>query len=104
MLKRRYEILLPLRHNDGRPVSDEKLNQTREELVDQFDALSVHPQSILGIWVHEGVRYEDTSVRFTVDVDDTPESRQFFIEFKQILLGRFEQIDIYIASFPVDIL
>src|SRR5947199_353641 len=63
MLKRRYEILLPLRHNDGRPVSDDKLNQTREDLVDRFDGVSVQPQSILGIWVHDGVRYEDTSVR-----------------------------------------
>lgn len=33
MLKRRYEMLLPLQHNDGRPVSDDKLNQTREEIV-----------------------------------------------------------------------
>jgi hypothetical protein len=62
MLRRRYEILLPLKHNDGRPVSDEALNQTREELVDQFEGVSVVPQSVLGIWVHEGVRYEDTSV------------------------------------------
>ena len=56
MLRRRYEILLPLRHNDGRPVSDEALNQTREELVEHFDAVSVQPQSIQGIWLHEGVR------------------------------------------------
>jgi hypothetical protein len=104
MLKRRYEILLPLKHNDGRPVSDDKLNQTREELVNQFDAVSVQPQSILGIWLHEGVRYEDTSVRLMVDVDDTAENRQFFADFKQVLLQRFEQIEIYIASYPVDIL
>jgi hypothetical protein len=104
MLKRRYEILLPLRHNDGRPVSDDKLNQTREELVEQFDGISVQPQSILGIWIHEGTRYEDTSVRLTVDVDDTPENREFFAGLKQTLLQRFEQIDMYIASYPVDIL
>jgi len=104
MLRRRYEILLPLRHNDGRPVSDDKLNQTREELVNQFEGVSVQPQSILGIWVHEGARYEDTSVRLTVDVDDTPENRQFFLQFKATLLTRFEQIEIYIASYPVDIL
>src|SRR5437867_1005045 len=45
MLRRRYEILLPLRHNDGRLVSDDQLNQTREELVEQFDGVSVQPQS-----------------------------------------------------------
>ena len=104
MLRRRYEILLPLRHNDGRPVSDDILNQTREELVERFDGVSVQPQSILGIWWHEDVRYEDTSVRLTVDVEDTPENRQFFIEFKATLLQRFEQIEIYIVSYPVDIL
>jgi hypothetical protein len=104
MLRRRYEIQLPLKHNDGRPVSDDKLNQTREELVERFDGISVQPQSILGIWVHEGVRYEDTSVKLIVDVDDTPENRQFFSDFKQILLQRFEQVEIYIASFSVDIL
>jgi hypothetical protein len=104
MLRKRYEILLPLRHNDGRLVSDEKLNETREELVNQFDGISVQPQSILGIWVHEGTRYEDTSVRLTVDVDDTPENREFFVQFKTTLLERFEQVEIYIVSYPVDIL
>ena len=104
MLKRRFEILLPLRHNDGRPVSDDKLNQTREELVERFEGISVQPQSILGIWVREAARYEDTSVRLTVDVEDTPENRQFFVNFKMTLLQRFEQIEVYIASYPVDIL
>ena len=54
--------------------------------------------------MHEGVRYEDTSVRLTVDVDDTPENRQFFIDFKATLLQRFEQVEIYVVSHPVDIL
>jgi hypothetical protein len=104
MLRRRYEILLPLRHNDGRPVSDDRLNQTREELVNRFEGVSVQPQSILGIWVYEGARFEDTSVRLTVDVDDTPENHQIFLQLKATLLTRFEQIEIYIASYPVDIL
>jgi hypothetical protein len=104
MLKRRYEILLPLKHNDGRPVSEEVINLTREELVARFDGISVHPQSILGIWVHEGVRYEDNSVRWTIDVEDTPENREFLMDFKAVLLQRFEQLEIYIASYPVDIL
>lgn len=104
MLKRRYEILLPLKYNDGKPVSDAVLNQTREDLVQQFDAVSVQPQSVAGIWIHEGVRYEDTSVKLSLDVDDTPDNRQFFSTFKMTLMQRFEQIEIYIASYPVDIL
>ena len=104
MLRRRYEILLPLKHNDGRSVDDEKFDRTREELVAEFGAISVHPESVRGIWMHEGARYEDVSIRLTVDVDDSPESRLFFTNFKQTLLERFEQIEIYIVSYPVDIL
>ena len=65
MPKRRYEILLPLRHNDGRPVAPEKFNETRQDLVAQFGAVSFHPQSIVGIWISEGQRYEDELVRLS---------------------------------------
>jgi hypothetical protein len=56
MRKRRYEILLPVRHNDGRPVSWELLEQTREELVARFGGITVAPQTYLGIWVQESTR------------------------------------------------
>ncbi len=39
-----------------------------------------------------------------VDVEDTPEDRQFFVEFKVVLLERFEQLEIYIVSYPIDVL
>jgi hypothetical protein len=95
---------LPLKHNDGRSVSPELIYQTREELVAQFGALSFLPNAILGIWQHEGRRFEDELLRLVIDVDDTPENHQFMTNFKAVLLERFEQIDIYIASYPMDIL
>ncbi len=94
---------MPLTHNDGRPVSPEKLKQTREEIVAEFGAISISPSPIQGIWAHEGKRYEEESIRFTIDVDDTLENQQFFLQLKAGLLERFEQIEIYIASYPVDI-
>jgi len=104
MLKRRYETLLPLRYNDGRPVSEELFEQTRQELVAQFGGLCFQPNVLRDISVHEGMRYEDELLRFVVDVDDTPENQQFFAQYKATLLQRFKQIEIYIASYPVDIL
>jgi hypothetical protein len=53
---------------------------------------------------NEGQRYEDELVRFIVDVEDTPDSVCFFSNLKARLLERFEQVDIYIASYSVDIL
>jgi hypothetical protein len=49
-------------------------------------------------------RYEILLPLKSIDVEDSPETRQFFSQFKQKLLERFKQIEIYIASFPIDIL
>jgi hypothetical protein len=103
MRKRRYEILLPVRHNDGRLVSWDLLEQTREELVARFRGITVAPQTYLGIWVQEDVRFEEEMRRFTVDVDNTAGNRQFFARYKGKLRERFEQIEIYIVSYLVDI-
>jgi hypothetical protein len=104
MQKRRYEMRLPLKYNDGRPVEDEKVYQTREELISRFDAVEMLPGLAQGTWVHEGTRYDDDLRRVIVDVDDTPENRQFFLDFKGVLRERFEQVEVYIVSYPVEIL
>jgi hypothetical protein len=94
---------LSVTYNDGRPIEPEKLYQTRDELVAQFGAVSLVPHPVLGVWVREGARYEDELRRLTVDVDDTPENQHFFAGLKARLCERFEQIEIYIVSYPVDI-
>jgi hypothetical protein len=103
MRKRRCEILLPLKHNDGRAVAGEAFEQTREELVARFGAVTIAPHTLLGVWTHDDQRYEDELIKFVVDVGDSPENEQFLAGLKQVLLDRFEQLEIYIASYPVDI-
>jgi hypothetical protein len=103
MLRRRFEILLPLQYNDGSPVSVEDLTLTREELLGHFGGISIQPGTIAGVWIYEGTRYEDSLVRITVDVEDSPENRQFFADWKPALLHRFRQIEIYITSFLIDV-
>src|SRR5262249_59734646 len=104
MGKRRYEILLPLTHNDGRPVDPEKCRQTQAELIDRFNGTSLLPGTVRGFWVHEGRQYEDESLQIRVDAGTTKEGRQFFVRLKGALKERFEQIDIYIVSYAIDIL
>jgi hypothetical protein len=58
--------------------------------------------SIQGIWVHEGIRYEDDTRRIVIDVDDTPDNREFFVIYKPTLCERFDQVEIYIVSYPLD--
>lgn len=104
MQKRRYEILLPLQFNDGSPIPEEAHYLTREELIARFDAVSTYPGTVAGIWVHQGTRYEDSLVRMVVDVEDTPENRQFFVDWKPILRARFQQLEIYFTATVVEVI
>ena len=87
---RRYEVLLPLRFNDGQPVSDALLAETVLELRQRFGAVSSETQIIQGHWENEGLVFRDQLARVFVDVPDTPDNRQFFIRLKERLKSRFQ--------------
>jgi hypothetical protein len=95
-------MLLPLRYNDGRDIETDIFGQTWDELIAHFGAISERPGSIQGAWVYEGQRYEDDLLCWFVDADDTDETRQFFADYKAVLLQRFQQIEMYIISYPIE--
>jgi len=74
---RRYEILLPLRFNDGKPVAKALLAATVLELEARFGAVSSETQIIHGRWRGGGKAFADDLIRVYVDVEDTPEVRSF---------------------------
>jgi hypothetical protein len=100
---RRYEILLPLRFNDGQPVPWELVGETLLELRRRFSAVSWETQTIRGMWEHEGTEFQDDLVRVFVDVPDLPEHRQFFADLKGHLKSRFQQLDIWMTTYPIDV-
>lgn len=101
---RRYEILLPLRFNDGRPVPGDLIADTLLELRERFGAVSSETQTIHGLWEHQGQVFRDDLVRIFVDVPDLPENRQFFVEFKERAKGKFQQLEIWLATYVIEIL
>jgi len=101
---RRFEILLPRRFNDGQAVPDELIADTLLELEERFGAVSSETQSIRGLWRHEDQLFRDELIRVFVDTLDVPESREFFLEYKELLKARFQQIDIWLTTYPIDIL
>lgn len=107
MIKRRYEILLPSRYNDGRSVMDVCMTcvtATLAQVLDRFGAFTYTPQAVQGSWIDGGVRYDDQLFRLTVDVDDTPGARRFVDDLKRDLLARFEQIEIYVTSSVIEVI
>ena len=101
---RRYEILLPLRFNDGNAVPDNLIGETLHELEERFGAVSFESQTIRGQWTYQGQHYRDDLVRIFVDVADSSENRQFFGEFKERLKARFQQLDIWVTTHPLEII
>jgi hypothetical protein len=101
---RRFEILLPLRYNDRSTVPDELIADTLLELRQRFGAVSSETQIIRGYWQHEGEIFRDELVRVYVDVPDSPEARHFFQGFKERIKTRFQQLDLWMTTYPVEIL
>jgi hypothetical protein len=101
---RRFEVLLPLRFNDGSAVPDGLLADTLTELEQRFGAVSSETQVIRGIWRSQGEIFRDDHVRVFVDIEDLTENRQLFVELKERLKARFAQLDIWITSYAVDII
>ena len=100
---RRYEILLPLRFNDGELVADDLIGLTMQELRLQFGAVTWETQVVRGLRQHEGEVFEDDSMPLVVDVDDLPVNREFFRQFKERLKVRFRQIDIWMTTHTIDV-
>jgi hypothetical protein len=100
--QRRFEILLPLRFNDGEAVPDGLIGETLGELERRFHSISSETQVIHGVWENAGQSYRDELVRVFVDVADTVKNRKFFSRYKKQLIERFQQLDIRITTYLVE--
>ena len=101
---RRCEILLPLKFNDGQPVSRELIAATLLELEERFGAVSCETNIIHGIWRHQGRRFRDDLVRVFVDMENKPEHLEFLRTYKEQLKRRFQQLDIWLTIHPLDVI
>lgn len=101
---RRFELLLPTKFNSDVPVPSEAFAEALLEPETRFGAVSAETQVIQGQWRHLGELHRDELIRIYVDVPDTPANQQFFIDFKERLKERFQQIDIWMTTYPLDVI
>ena len=101
---RRYEILMPSRFNDGTPVPDELVAETVLELEERFGPVSFETQTILGLWRQERKTFRDDLTRVFIDVRDSSSNKKFFRDFKERLKKRFNQMDIWITTYRVEVI
>ena len=100
---RRFEVLLPLRFNDGRDVPGEWIAEAVLEIVDHFGAASYETQRVEGHWRHSGVLYRDDLVRVVVDVPDSVRNRQWMRQFKERWKVRLEQVELWMVSYRIEV-
>jgi hypothetical protein len=101
---RRFEILLPLRFNDGTSVPASTIADVILELRARFGAVSAETQTIQGSWTHEAEVYQDDLLRLFVDVAEEASNRDYFVELKERLKAMFDQLDIWITTYPVEVI
>jgi hypothetical protein len=100
---RRFEILIPLRFNDGSEVPGELRARAYKELVNQFGAASFETQVIEGQWTHAGTTYNDLHTRLVIDAPDTPANRKWMKAFRDRWRREFRQIELWLVSYSISV-
>jgi hypothetical protein len=99
-----YDIFLPLRYNDSKPIEADKFQALQKELLDRFDGLTYFPQANQGFWKLGDVTYRDEIVIYRVLASDVRRARRFVRSFKGQLKVEFAQEEILIIERDVDTL
>ena len=100
---RRYEVLLPVRFNDGSEVPEGLLGEAVNEMVEQFNAASFYKDTIEGRWRQAETLYRDDLALLVVDVPDTKTNRKWMKAYKARWKDRLDQLELWMVSYPIDI-
>jgi hypothetical protein len=100
---RRFEVLLPVRFNDGANIPEELLGEAVNEIVSRFGAASFYKQAIEGHWQHANTLYRDDLACVVVDVPDTVKNRKWMRAFKARWRERLQQLELWMVSYSIEI-
>jgi hypothetical protein len=96
----RADILISANRNDGTQIENERFEEIRTELANQFGGVTVLPR-FNGTSIHDGVRNDGTNNSgFFVVIQNTPENIEWLIEYKQTLKERLNQDRIFMTFSP----
>jgi hypothetical protein len=97
---RRYDLYLPLTHNDGRLIADELLRMVQDRLLARFGGLTAQQREfpLQGIWQGGARLYLDQVIIMTALDFRRQGSSRFIAQLKQALLLEFDQLEILITE------
>jgi len=97
---RRYDLYLPLTHNDGRPIPDELFKTVQHRLLARFGGLTAQQREfpLQGIWQGDTRLYLDQVIIMTALDFRRQGSARFIAQLKRTLLREFDQLQILITE------
>ncbi len=95
---REFDILVPLSHNDGRPIAPELYQELQRRLLRQFEGMLFFPQPNKGYWKMGGVLYYDEIVVYRVLAERRKTALRFLTPLKKWMERVFEQEEILIIE------
>lgn len=96
--KYRFELLIPLADNEGRPFPWPKIERVGNTLMERFEGCRCQPLAPhLGLWRYRGIVYREGLLLFTVDSPRADESLDWILAYKNRLKRQFSQVEIYLA-------
>ena len=97
---RRYDLYLPLTHNDGRPIADELFRAVQHRLLARFGGLTAQHREfpLQGIWEGDARLYLDQVIIMTALDFRRQGSARFIAQLKEALLREFDQLQILITE------
>jgi hypothetical protein len=96
-------VLLPVRFNDGNDIPEELLAEAVNEIVEQFNAVTFHRETVAGRWRHEETLYRDDLALLVIDLPDTTKNRKWMKAYKERWKKRLQQLDIWMVSYLIEI-
>ena len=95
----KFEVYLPLKHNDGTAIERAKLKEIQHQLIAVFGAMTLSSLSapLQGKWRYGGVEYIDDILRIDIIAKEEWDSIQFLKKFKRQLKRILRQLDILIT-------
>lgn len=100
---RRFEVMLPLQFNDGRPIPEDWHTEAVLEITEHFGASSFETQTIEGRWFQSGRLYRDNLAKLVVDIPDLAKNRRWMKKFKKSWKDKLQQLELWMVSFQIDV-
>ena len=96
---KKYEIHLPLKYRDGKPIEQEKIRRVRDELLAEFGSFVV-PQE--RVWKQDSVTRVEI-MKFEILTEDQ-NTKERLRDLSSLLKEHLRQIDILITAHPIQVI